>query len=60
MIVGRTAAASTPRTGLISALEAEHFTVVSVRHRHSRLFGGGFPCFTLDAHRDDACEDCLT
>ncbi|MGW6706117.1 glycine amidinotransferase [Streptomyces sp. NPDC054956] len=46
-------------TGLIKTLEAEGFTVVPVRHRHRRLFGGGFHCFTLDTHRDGACEDYL-
>ncbi|MFI6359407.1 glycine amidinotransferase [Streptomyces sp. NPDC050743] len=45
--------------GLIKTLEAEHFTVVPVRHRHRRLFGGGFHCFTLDTRRDGACEDYL-
>ncbi|MEU4729556.1 glycine amidinotransferase [Streptomyces sp. NPDC023588] len=47
-------------TGLIKTLEAAHFTVVPVRHRHRRLFGGGFHCFTLDTRRDGACEDYLT
>ncbi|WP_127361665.1 glycine amidinotransferase [Actinacidiphila soli] len=47
-------------TGLIKTLEAEGFTVVPVRHRHRRLFGGGFHCFTLDTHREGACEDYLT
>ncbi|MFD7555142.1 glycine amidinotransferase [Streptomyces sp. NPDC059835] len=47
-------------TGLIKTLEAEHFTVVPVRHRHRRLFGGGFHCFTLDTRRDGTCEDYLT
>ena len=32
-------------------LEQNHFTVVPVRHRHRRLFGGGFHCFTLDTVR---------
>ncbi|WP_172388012.1 glycine amidinotransferase [Streptomyces sp. MNP-20] len=44
-------------TGLIKTLEAECFTVVPVRHRHRRLFGGGFHCFTLDTCRDGGCED---
>ncbi|MFF5265005.1 hypothetical protein ACFY4C_39310 [Actinomadura viridis] len=37
---------------LAKTLEAEGFTVVMVRHRHRRLFGGGFHCFTLDTVRD--------
>ena len=48
-------------TGLLKTLDAEGFTVVPVRHRHRRLFGGGFHCFTLDTHRDRrACEDYLS
>jgi glycine amidinotransferase len=47
-------------TGLIKCLEAEGFTVGRVRHRHRRLFGGGFHCFTLDTVRDGACEDYLS
>jgi glycine amidinotransferase len=37
---------------LISTLEGRGFTVVPVRHRHRRLFGGGFHCFTLDTVRE--------
>ncbi|WP_020519502.1 hypothetical protein [Catelliglobosispora koreensis] len=44
-------------TGLIKTLEAEGFTAVPVRHRHRRLFGGGFHCFTLDTNRDGERED---
>ncbi|GLY30445.1 hypothetical protein [Kineosporia sp. NBRC 101731] len=44
-------------TGLIKALETEGFDVIPVRHRHRRLFGGGFHCFTLDTHRDGGPED---
>ncbi|MBV9026635.1 MAG: glycine amidinotransferase [Streptomycetaceae bacterium] len=47
-------------TGLIKALESEGFTVVPVRHRHRRLFGGGFHCFTLDMCRDGGYEDYLS
>ncbi|MEU9891849.1 glycine amidinotransferase [Sphaerisporangium sp. NPDC051011] len=47
-------------TGLIKTLEAEHFTVVPVRHRHRRLFGGGFHCFTLDTCREGGLEDYLS
>jgi len=42
---------------LIATLEREGFTVVPVRHRHRRLFGGGFHCFTLDMVRDGVLED---
>jgi glycine amidinotransferase len=34
--------------GLVKTLESEGFTVIPVQHRHRRLFGGGFHCFTLD------------
>jgi len=44
---------------LIRLLEARGFTVVPVRHRHRRLFGGGFHCFTLDAVRAGGCEEYL-
>ena len=37
---------------LITTLEKKGFTVVPVRHRHRRLFGGGFHCFTLDTVRE--------
>lgn len=47
-------------TGLAKLLEAEGFDVVSVRHRHRRLFGGGFHCFTLDTHRAGGFEDYLS
>jgi len=36
---------------LIRKLEQFKFEVVPVRHRHRRLFGGGFHCFTLDVSR---------
>ncbi len=45
---------------LISVLESLGFTVIPVRHRHRRLFGGGFHCFTLDTVRTGGCEDYLT
>lgn len=44
---------------LIRTLEREGFTVVPVRHRHRRLFGGGFHCFTLDTVRTGGLEDYL-
>lgn len=40
-------------------LEKHGFTVVPVRHRHRRLFGGGFHCFTLDTVREGGPEDYL-
>lgn len=44
---------------LVRTLEDHRFTVVPVRHRHRRLFGGGFHCFTLDTVRDGGPEDYL-
>jgi glycine amidinotransferase len=44
---------------LMRELERRHFTVVPVRHRHRRLFGGGFHCFTLDTVRAGGAEDYL-
>jgi glycine amidinotransferase len=40
-------------------LERHGFTTVPVRHRHRRLFGGGFHCFTLDMVRDGGKENYL-
>lgn len=45
--------------GLIRTLGDHKFTVVPVRHRHRRLFGGGFHCFTLDTVRTGGPEDYL-
>ncbi|MFD5463748.1 glycine amidinotransferase [Kitasatospora sp. NPDC127059] len=45
---------------LMRKLERHGFTVVPVRHRHRRLFGGGFHCFTLDTVRDGGPEDYLS
>lgn len=42
---------------LIRMLEAADFTVVPVRHRHRRLFGGGFHCFTLDTVREGSTPE---
>ena len=42
--------------GLIRALEAAGFVVIPVRLRHSRLFGGGFHCITLDVRRRETLE----
>ncbi|GAB1339856.1 hypothetical protein ACE1SV_64460 [Streptomyces sp. E-15] len=47
-------------TGPAKTLETEGFDVVPVRHRHRRLFGGGFHCFTLDTHRTGGFEDYLS
>jgi glycine amidinotransferase len=45
---------------LARTLEKRGFTVVPVRHRHRRLFGGGLHCFTLDTVREgSAPEDYL-
>ncbi|MDT0440124.1 MULTISPECIES: glycine amidinotransferase [Streptomyces] len=44
---------------LVATLEQHGFTVVPVRHRHRRLFGGGFHCFTLDTVRTGGAEDYL-
>jgi glycine amidinotransferase len=46
--------------GLIKTLEAHGFATVPIRHRHRRLFGGGFHCFTLDTVRTGGAEDYLT
>lgn len=42
---------------LVKTLEKKGFTVIPVRHRHRRIFGGGFHCFTLDTCRDSKLED---
>lgn len=44
---------------LMRVLEKHGFTAVPVRHRHRRLFGGGFHCFTLDMVREGGPEDYL-
>ncbi len=36
---------------LIKVLEKNKFTPIPVQHRHRRIFGGGFHCFTLDLCR---------
>lgn len=41
---------------LVQVLERRGLTVVPVRHRHRRLFGGGFHCFTLDIRRNGGLE----
>ncbi|KTS08066.1 glycine amidinotransferase [Methylobacterium radiotolerans] len=42
---------------LIRTLEKEGFDPIPVQHRHRRLFGGGFHCFTLDTVREGGLED---
>jgi glycine amidinotransferase len=42
---------------VIQVLEKEGFKVIPIRHRHRRLFGGGFHCFTLDTVREGGLED---
>ncbi|WP_203236648.1 hypothetical protein [Nocardia panacis] len=42
---------------LMRTLEKQGLTVVPVRHRHRRLFGGGFHCFTLDTVRAGGFQD---
>ena len=39
-------------TQIIDLLENKGVEVIPVRHRHRRLFGGGFHCFTLDTNRE--------
>lgn len=45
---------------LIRTLERHGFTTIPVRHRHRRLFSGGFHCFTLDTVRAGGAEDYLS
>ncbi|MET7768393.1 inosamine-phosphate amidinotransferase 1 [Nocardia sp. NPDC005366] len=45
---------------LIALLESRGMTVVPVQHRHRRLFGGGFHCFTVDTVREGGLEDYLS
>lgn len=45
---------------LMTTLEKHGFTVVPVRHRHRRIFGGGLHCFTLDTVREGGPEDYLS
>jgi glycine amidinotransferase len=42
---------------LIRTLEKNGFTVIPVQHRHRRIFGGGFHCFTLDTVREGKMEN---
>ncbi|MBB4380325.1 glycine amidinotransferase [Bradyrhizobium sp. SBR1B] len=45
---------------LARILEQNRFQVIPVRHRHRRIFGGGFHCFTLDTVREGGPEDYLS
>lgn len=45
---------------LAKVLEANGFTPIMVQHRHRRIFGGGFHCFTLDTVRQGQLEDYFT
>lgn len=40
---------------LLDLLSKNGVEVIPVRHRHRRLFGGGFHCFTLDTNRESEC-----
>lgn len=44
--------ANSLNTELIDLLSKHNIEVIPVRHRHRRLFGGGFHCFTLDTYRE--------
>ncbi len=46
-------------TNTIRALEKHGFTAIPLRMRHSRLYGGGFHCITLDVRRDEPLETYL-
>lgn len=41
---------------LMKALEKQGFTPIHIRLRHSRIFGGGAHCVTLDTVREDKYE----
>lgn len=45
---------------MLRLLESKGLTAIPVRHRHRRLFGGGFHCFTVDTVRDGGPEDYLS
>jgi glycine amidinotransferase len=54
MIFGQTLEETRP---LEKILKAQGQDVIAIRFRHSRLFGGGLHCATLDTVRDDHAED---
>lgn len=56
-IDSETVLVNSAHTELIDLLEANRMTVVPVQHRHRRLFGGGFHCFTVDTVREGGLED---
>jgi glycine amidinotransferase len=45
---------------LVKTLEKNHFDVLHIKLRHSRLFGGGAHCVTLDLHREEDFQDYLS
>lgn len=47
----------TEYSALVKTLERSGFEPIPVQLRHSRLFGGGIHCATLDTVRDDSPED---
>ena len=47
----------TPDSEFITLLESHDFEVIHVRLRHSRLFGGGAHCVTLDLNRQEDFND---
>lgn len=54
-----TVIANPQHKALTAVLESYGFNVVPVRHRHRRLFGGGFHCFTLDIRRKGVLQSYL-
>ncbi len=44
-------------TRTIKTLEKHGFTPIPIRFRHSRIFGGGIHCASLDICRDETLED---
>ena len=59
-IDAETVLVNSAHTELVGLLESRGMTVVPVQHRHRRLFGGGFHCFTVDTVRDGGLEDYLS
>jgi glycine amidinotransferase len=49
----------TKHTPMTKALEQNGFEAIPVRLRHSRMFGGGLHCATLDLYRDGSLESYL-
>lgn len=44
-------------TTTLRALERNGFVPIPIRFRHSRVFGGGLHCVSLDIRRDEGLED---